>query len=213
MPSNVYSGIVSYMAGKFPGSVGMLISPHAWAKPPFYMPYAYDNGAFYGFKKSKFLKYLNQIKYFHCPLWVLVPDVVSDPEATLKSWHKWYKKINFPLAFACQDGHEPQDVPKQAICCFIGGSTKWKLKNAHKFKGTRKYLHIGRVNYINRLNWAEEIGADSVDGSGWFRSKKQKEQLLRYIFGGEINIEQIYYECQMRKPRKKQSNSILDYLN
>ena len=104
--------------------------------------------------------------------------------------HEHYKKIDFPLAFACQDGLEPQDVPKQAFACFIGGSTEWKLNNAHKFKGVRPYLHIGRVSTKNRIIWAEQIGADSIDGTGFFRGRgKQYYDFIEYFEGSrQLNI-------------------------
>ena len=70
------------------------------------------------------------------------------------------------------------------FCCFIGGTTKWKLKNAHKFKGIVEWLHIGRVSTLNRLRWAERIGADSVDGTGFFRDGKdgkRSRELIEYL--------------------------------
>lgn len=117
------------------------------------------------------------------PLWVAVPDVVGDAEETLKLWSIWNKRVPFKLSFVAQDGHEPQDVPKEAHAVFIGGSTEWKLSNAHKFKGITDWLHIGRVNTMNRLNWAEHCGADSVDGTGFFRSKQQRQDLINFIEG------------------------------
>ena len=77
---------------------------------------------------------------------------------------------------------EPQDVPQIATCCFIGGSTNWKRENAERFKGISRLLHIGRVNEPKRLYWAYDIGADSVDGSGWFRGDKhQKSAFIEYF--------------------------------
>ena len=185
MPSNNLSGICHYIAGKHPGSIGMLNTPLSWKNPPFYMPWALDNGCFTDWQPDKFRHYLKRSGLHHSPLWVAVPDIVADAEATLKRWHKWHKQIDFPLAFVCQDGHEAKDVPKEAVCCFIGGSTDWKLNNAHKFKGVRKLLHIGRVTTLGRLGWCKEIGADSVDGSGFFKgNKKQKQDLIEFILGG-----------------------------
>jgi len=179
MPANNASGIVHYLAGKCPGNVGWCMSPDGWRKPPFYMPYGLDNGAFINFDPHAFYGMLQKAKKVHLPLWAACPDVVGDAEATMKMWHIWHNFITFPLAFVCQDGMEPQDVPEEAFCCFIGGTTKWKLENAHRFKGVRPWLHIGRVNTHKRLTWAREIGADSVDGTGFFRGSK--EQLAAFI--------------------------------
>jgi len=172
MPINNMCGLVHYFAGKYPSKIGLLMSPDGWRPVPWYFPYALDNGAFKNFDKNEFIKMLLKCRVLHDALWVVVPDVVGDAETTMRMWHKWKNKVasfGYPLAFACQDGMEPQDVPKEAFCAFIGGTTEWKLENAHRFKGICKWLHIGRVSTRARLKWAEEIGADSCDGTGWFR--------------------------------------------
>lgn len=189
MPANNKSGIVHYFAGKYPDKIGLLISPDGWikGKPPFYMSYALDNGAFTGFSETSFFLMLSRAKLLHSPLWVVCPDVVGDCKKTLENWYKYSGRIldmGFKLAFACQDGCLPSDVPEIAECCFIGGSTEWKLNNAHKFKGRLKLLHIGRVNSLSRIEWAERIGADSVDGTGFFRSRdKQYNDFIEYFIG------------------------------
>ena len=128
----------------------------------------------------------------HRPLWVVVPDVVADAEATMKSWHEWNKTISdmgYRLAFVAQDGMEPQDVPSATDCVFVGGSTDWKIKNAYKFKGVAKLLHIGRVNTLGRLKWAEDIGADSCDGTGWFRGRgKQYYDMLEWFESDQLRM-------------------------
>jgi hypothetical protein len=177
MPANNTSGIVHYLAGKYPGKIGMLISPKYWKNPPYYIPYALDNGAFTGFNPDIFTQHINRPNRFHRPLWVAVPDAIADPEMTFRRWHKWNRIVaahGFKLAFVAQDGMEPQDVPPEADCVFIGGTTDWKISNAYKFKDVAKLLHIGRVNTLGRLKWAEDIGADSVDGTGWFRGRDKK---------------------------------------
>lgn len=185
MPSNNLSGLVHYLAGAYPGSVGMMISPTAgWKNPPFYLPYAIDNGAFTGFDENSFVDILT-IPYFikNKPIWVAVPDVLADAEATLKLWRIWEKRIPFKRAFVAQDGHLEQDIPKTADAVFVGGTTDWKIKNAHRFKGITPWLHIGRVSTPRRLQWAFELGADSVDGTGFFRSKRRQLDLFEFVTG------------------------------
>jgi hypothetical protein len=190
MPSNNTCGIIHYCAGAYPGSVGLLISPAGWRKPPWYMPYALDNGAFTGFDEKAFTVLLNRARLLKAkPLWVAVPDVVADAEATLRLWHEWWQRVPFKRAFVAQDGHEAVDVPKQADAVFVGGSTDWKLSCAHKFKGASPWLHIGRVNTASRLQWAVDIGADSVDGTGWFQSSRQQLDLIEFVTGkGQLKL-------------------------
>jgi hypothetical protein len=184
MPSNNTAGLIHYLAGARPGSVGMLLSPASgFKRPPTYMPYAIDNGAFTGFEPDKFLALLGKIRLLKPPLWVAVPDKVGDCEMTNRLWKQWNHKIKYPLAFVAQDGHEPQDVPKNIFAVFIGGTTDWKKENAQKFRSVCQWLHVGRVNTLRRLKWAAYIGADSIDGTGWFRGKRERIQLYEYIMG------------------------------
>ena len=186
MPANHRSGVVHYLAGARPGSIGLLFSPRGWSNPPYYMPYALDNGCFKQWEPELFRVMLKKTGLQrHDPLWVVVPDVVGDAESTLKLWHEWKTKIPFRLAFACQDGMEPNDVPKEAHCCFIGGSTDWKWNNADKFKGVATLLHIARVNTENKIKFAKYIGADSVDGTGFFKNKRQTQDMIDFIEGSK----------------------------
>lgn len=199
MVSNDASGRVHYFAGKYPGKIGWCISPDGWKNPPTYMPYALDNGSFIDWQPALFMEMLCKSTKFHRPLFIVVPDMVADPEITLRKWHYWHLRIApfGPLAFACQDGMEPENVPQKATCCFIGGTTRWKLKNAHRFKGISPCLHIGRVNTYQRLRWAEEIGADSVDGTGWFRGDKdQRAGLIEWFEQKQGNLFNEFQLCQ-----------------
>jgi len=187
MPANNGKGIVHYWAGRFPGRIGWLMSPFSWKTPPSYMPYAIDNGAFTRWEPDRFMKILRLSLRNHRPMWIIVPDVVGDAEATLRKWHFWARRVApfGPLAFAAQDGMEPSDVPPEAFCTFIGGSTKFKGQ-AERFKGVAPWLHVGRVNGAGRLRWAKEIGADSVDGTGFFRgatAMDSKATLIEMVEG------------------------------
>ena len=125
MPANNTGALVKQLHSEFPHKVGLLISPGGWRMPPNGMNYAIDNGAFTGFDEIKFFKLLEKTRSTYQPLWVAVPDVVSDAEATNILWHQWKNRIDYRKAFVVQDGHEPQDVPKEAYAVFVGGSTEW----------------------------------------------------------------------------------------
>lgn len=185
--------ILHYFAGKYPDKIGTIYSPSYWGIPKvmYYMTYALDNGCYTKWEPELYFEMLEDSKNYHAPLWVTVPDVVGDYKATLDLWEEYkeqIKKYKYNLAFVCQDGCNPEDVPEDAHCCFIGGTTDWKLNNAHRFKGVRELFHIGRVNTKNRLDWAESLGADSVDGSGWLRAKgKQYKDFINYFENNSIN--------------------------
>lgn len=53
---------------------------------------------------------------------------------------------------------------------FIGGDTAWKLSSSaqsicQEAKRRGKWVHMGRVNSLRRLEIAEAFGCDSVDGN------------------------------------------------
>lgn len=124
---------------------------------------------------------------------MIVPDAVGDKEKTLEMWHKHspaLRAMGVPLAFAAQDGMTPEDVPADAAIVFIGGTTSWKWRNLRSWTATFPRVHVGRVNTYRLLWMAHKAGAESCDGTGWFRGdKKQLAGLLRYLDESEHNIE------------------------
>lgn len=193
MPSNNSGVQVGYLAGKFEGRIGWLLSPDGWRQPPSWMPYAVDNGAFPAYtnnvpwNESAFRVHLEKTKTSHKPLWIVVPDVVADAESTIIRWHEWYPQIksicpNVPLAFAVQDGMTPHHVPTQADVIFVGGTTSWKWRNLHQWTNNFPRVHVGRVNSEKMLWASHEAGAESCDGTGWMRGGEERmEELVRYL--------------------------------
>jgi hypothetical protein len=192
MPANNAKMLVGYLAGKYQGRLGWLMSPGGWREPHDWLPYAFDNGAFTVFSNG--LQWSDETFYAHLqravgqthkPMWVAVPDVVGDREATLQSWldhHERVSKYGVPKAFVVQDGMTPDDVPGDADVIFVGGSTEWKWRSLKTWTANHPRVHVGRVN-TERLLWmAHEAGAESCDGTGWFRGDKaQLAGLLRYL--------------------------------
>jgi hypothetical protein len=192
MPANNAKMLVGYLAGKYEGRIGWLMSPGGWRNPYPWLPYAFDNGAFTVFSNG--LKWDDDVFYDHVqksvgqthkPMWVAVPDVVGNREATLANWvthHQRVREYGVKTAFVVQDGMTPDDLPADADVVFVGGSTNWKWQNLKMWTANHPRVHVGRVN-TERLLWmAHEAGAESCDGTGWFRGdKKQLAGLLRYL--------------------------------
>jgi hypothetical protein len=123
---------------------------------------------------------------FNPPAWVAVPDSVGNHSETLRMFHGWSDMwsgeigfIPFPLAFVLQNGAAVSSVPWDEIAAvFVGGDDDFKLKMCsplvEEAKHRRKIVHVGRVNSLKRLRYAMELGADTVDGSGFsmFPNKK-----------------------------------------
>lgn len=193
MPSNNSGLRVGYLAGKYPDRIGWLISPGGWRTPPSWMPTALDNGAFGAWTRGDEFDvngWLDHIELAHqqcAPQWLVVPDVVTDKGRTLESWRLWSNQLRklyprTPLALAVQDGMTPDDVPDDADIIFVGGSTEWKWRNLTQWTHNFPRVHVARVN-TERLLWmAHDSGAESCDGTGWFRGDQaQLDGLYRYL--------------------------------
>ena len=160
----------------------------------FYSPreldYALDNGAWPAFKNGlpwdaiKFCKLWDWAATLpRKPRWGVVPDVVTDREATIRQWRDWAPKLRnlygWPLAFAVQDGMTHQDVPADADVVFVGGSTAWKRRTMADWCARFPRVHIARMNTERWLWQCQALGAESVDGTGWFYDNRRQGQGLR----------------------------------
>ena len=151
--------------------------------------WAFDNGAFTDWKNGvpfdneEFLKRIRRISELpddRLPDWCVCPDMVAS-SASLEHSLEWKSMLKdyaprLKWYLALQDYVHPDDVD-HALCLekfegiFIGGTTHWKLDTSPAWVewGHQRGLpvHVARINGPNRLQWAIEIGADSVDGTGW----------------------------------------------
>ena len=205
MPSQNAKGVLHYWAGKgYP--IGWLFTPESAIREPVeWMPYALDNGRFAVWDKGLdwgeqgFLRMMEAYSVHpRKPMWAVVPDAVGDRDETLREWDKWHPLLSeafeIPLAFAMQDDMEPEDVPAEADLVFVGGTFKWKWRRLAEWCQTFQRVHVGRVNTVKHLLYCWDQGAESVDGTGWFRSPHRIEQLhkfLRIQAGEEIRHNQM----------------------
>lgn len=178
MLANNSNPIVHYFAGRFPGKIGWLVGPSARKKTSLkrWIPYALDNDAYSAFSnrtewsESEWVALLEWARMaVKKPLWVLVPDVVANREATLENWKRYAPMVREARGFAVQDGMTPDDVPSDADLIFVGGTTSWKWRTLPMWAKCGKRIHVGRVNTLRRLWTCDEFGVESCDGTGWFR--------------------------------------------
>lgn len=193
MPSNNSGFTCGYIAGQNPGRIGWLLSTDSWRQNPSpLIPWALDNGAYPAWEQKRpwneaaFYERLEAMRYFHPrPLWVVVPDVVTDRIATLASWQEHAPRVaalGYRLAFAAQDGMTARDVPSEAEMVFVGGTTDWKWRNLREWTDNFPRVHVARVNTERMLWMAHKAGAESCDGTGWFRGdQEQLAGLVRYL--------------------------------
>jgi len=198
------NALVHYLAGKYPGSIGWIMSPATKFFPPKeWLPYCVDNGVYSAWNNQEkwseesFFSILDQcfLSRFK-PRWIVVPDAIGDKELTLYQWNQYEHKLRCcyktPLAFVAQDGMKLHDVPKSADLVFIGGTTKWKWRNAARFVAQFPRVHVGRVNWWDKLEYCERLDVESCDGSGFFREGdgERSQQLRDFIEGHRRSKEQ-----------------------
>lgn len=149
--------------------------------------FAIDNGAFSVFEPKNFLSLLKREhpRRGLCRF-VAVPDVVGSARRTLEVFDHWAPALQeWTLALVVQDGQEHLPIPWDRIAAiFIGGSTDWKM-GPHAAacikacKAIGKWCHVGRVNTPGRFEYFENLGADSIDGTGLSRYSWMREAIHR----------------------------------
>lgn len=195
------------------GRLGAILSPAQGNRIPAGSLYIIDNGCGPG-KDGKpgggypgdrayleLLSHLSAQARLRC-LFATAPDVLCDAAATLARLDPFCGRMRawfgLPVAFVAQDGLELLEMPWYSFdVLFLGGSTAWKL-GPHaraltaEAKARGKRVHMGRVNSLRRLRYADAIGCDSADGTylsfgpdsnlpallGWLRSVNDQEPLF-----------------------------------
>jgi hypothetical protein len=190
-----------WFAGKYPGSVGVLIGPSYGKKVPIdsWMPFVLDNDAFTCWRDKKpwnvcawrrMLEWVRMTR--HTPLWAAVPDVVADRNSTLRNWAIYaseIKGLGWNAAFCVQDGMTKADVPSDADVIFVGGSDGWKFPNLQMWTDNFQRVHCARVNAVQMIEACDRLGCESVDGTGWFRAADRKDHIpaLKLFIEGHRN--------------------------
>ena len=77
------------------------------------------------------------------------------------------------------------------VAIFIGGTDAFKLgafarEVVQYGKLMKKWTHMGRVNSVRRLRYAQTIGCDSVDGSGMARFPRVLHRMVNHLAQTEL---------------------------
>jgi len=165
--------------------------------------WAADNGCFSDatFRKDVWWKWLQQQDRESC-LFAVAPDVVGNANLTrrrAKLWLPRIRRLGFNAAYVAQDYSERISPPWGTFqCLFIGGSTEWKLSPhtiplIRKARGMGLWVHMGRVNSLKRLRYAQEIGCHSADGTYLkYGPTKNAIQMRRWF----ASLDE-YYDCHL----------------
>ena len=148
---------------------------------------ALDNGAFeswrrgYPWSESRFMTMLEKSWSAGLSLdFIVLPDIVMGGRKSLDRSTMWIDRlIPGRLALAVQNGIEPHHIDvsviRQIAYIFVGGSLEWKWQTAKQWvefaHGNNLRCHIGRCGTLDKLRYANSIGADSVDSTSIVRNE------------------------------------------
>lgn len=147
-----------------------------------WVPFAVDNGRFsktFVFDpvwwEADLYRIARRTAWAENCLFVVAPDTVGDPHATLREGLHYLPVIHqtgLRSAFVSQDGATEQMIPwDQFDVLFVGGSDAWKDSTASwrlcdiAREQYGKRVHVGRVNGLKRLQACADHHVDSVDGT------------------------------------------------
>ena len=143
------------------------------------VPMALDNGAFSerGFDEYLFVKRLSECRQKRIPLdFIVCPDIVAGGTKSLAFSRYWQTRLSVydNLYLAVQDGM-PYTIDLEGYAgIFVGGSVRWKWQTAPTWVYVADHAgvrcHIGQVGTADRLKYADDIGADSVDSTSFERN-------------------------------------------
>lgn len=145
------------------------------------MQWVMDNNCFNNYDPAAILKLMAKNRGITGCVFMTAPDVVQDHESTLILFRAWLGTIQsygFPVAFVLQNGATVFNVPWDSCAAvFIGGddSFKYSLHLAQIVKEAKrrgKWVHMGRVNTIERINLCNRLKCDSFDGTCYSRFLK-----------------------------------------
>lgn len=170
------SGVVR---SDLPPAFGFMLQPGMGNRPPAGAVWAADNGCFSTgdrFDAGRWLDWLDGFDAVErgCCLFAVAPDVVGNAKATWERSRSWLREISdcgFVPALVAQEGFDGHVDWDAFGCLFIGGrTTEWKLspaaqRAAQQARARGKWVHMGRVNSLRRIQAAVLMGCDSADGT------------------------------------------------
>lgn len=139
-----------------------------------------DNGCFNDkWVEDEWIDWLSRLPRERC-LFAVSPDVYGDTAESYRRGIEYapiIREMGFPVAVVAQDGAELLAWDFDLMdCVFIGGERtanpkhEWKISQGaedlcHASRSAGKWVHMGRVNSLRRLERARAMGCHSVDGT------------------------------------------------
>jgi hypothetical protein len=195
-----------------------MINSDYWVYPKCTVPWAMDNGRYSAWSKgrpwneARYLATLEKARTAAAaPHWIAVPDVVADALRTAQEWQHWTARlrdlgIEWPLAMCVQDGMTPAsvlEIQPQPDVVFVGGTKTWKWRTLWGWCQRFPRVHVGRCGSYQQLVNAHRCGAESCDGTGFFRGSqgtyRSLKELVRYLELAKRGLKQPQLELEFAR--------------
>lgn len=179
------------------GTIGALLTPRSHVPDAARLAawtWAADNECYTmadAFDLDRYLAWLADLPTRAGCRFATAPDVVGDWTATLDRSEPVLAELRaagVPAAIVAQDGATPDAVPWHVVdAVFIGGSTGWKVSAAARAvcdeaRWRGRWVHMGRVNSLERFALAHAWRCHSVDGTYLaFGPATNLPKLLRWV--------------------------------
>lgn len=161
--------------------LGFMLTPAMGNRIPRDHVWAADTGCFnnpwdgesFTVLRRRYLDWLSARNPDTC-LFATAPDYLGDMVATLelsRTVLPAIRELGYSPALVAQDGAERIPLPWGTFdCLFIGGTTEWKegrgsLDLCEEAADRGKWVHMGRVNAMDRMLMASWRNCHSVDGT------------------------------------------------
>lgn len=168
--------------------------------------WALDNGVFSDkWQEGVWLRRLEKLAEFTptC-IGAVVPDVISDHEATLERWQQYaqtVKDLGYKAAFATQLGATVENIPWDEVdVLFIGDSEVNRRQYCFPLidEAIRRgiHVHVGRINSVSAIEryWR----ADSVDGTNFkFNSHTSRQAQERLLWATRRCTARKHYQLEL----------------
>ena len=156
-----------------------MVTPEMGNRLPGHGYFAIDNGCFSKPHAFRWEKYAAKVERMlreagdRC-LFATAPDIPFDADGTLARFDEYLPRMKATgarIALVTQDGMQTEDIRWNDIdALFVGGSTAWKTGYESSVliaeaRRRGKWVHMGRVNSLKRINAARSMGCDSADGT------------------------------------------------
>lgn len=167
-----------YLSGAIRSDLPAMVTPRMRQLPEPGQLWAADNGRYSApanYSDAGYLAWLERLEpYRDRCLFATAPDVWSDWPATLelsRPMLRPIRELGYRVAIVAQDGATVDTVPWPEVdALFVGGTDPWRHSDALRelvaeARRRELWVHLGRVNSLRRLRFAEALGCDSADGT------------------------------------------------